>query len=271
MRNITVLVSCMNQHDTTIISRLNLQTNAIIINQCDENSCQEIHFTNKNNVECTATFINTTSRGLSNSRNLAIKSVKDSSCICLLCDEDEVLSDNYESLINEGYDYFPKADVIAFSIEWNGFGKKYSNKPYKLSYIKALKVCSVQITFKIDSIKRNTIEFDPQMGSGTGNGAGEENKFMMDCLRKRIAMAYYPNCIASIINSGIPSQWFHGFDKQYFTNFGWAARRIHSNLLLSILYIFYYSLAKHSLYKSEVSFLNAITWMLKGLLRQNNN
>lgn len=41
---ISVLISCMHQKDTSIISRSNVRTNAVVINQCDRES------TEKNNI-----------------------------------------------------------------------------------------------------------------------------------------------------------------------------------------------------------------------------
>ena len=47
-----------------------------------------------------------------------------------------------------------------------------------------LRVCSCQITFKRASIIDNKLIFDVKLGAGTGNGAGEENKFLLDCYDK---------------------------------------------------------------------------------------
>lgn len=261
-KKVVVLLSCMHQKSHSIIARAHIQTDAIIINQCHTDSIEEFFFKNLKGVNCRVVFISTTQRGLSNSRNMAIINAPFDS-IGLICDEDEVLADNYEDLILEGYDRFKNPDIVAFKVGWNGFGKKYKNKPYKLSYTQALRICSVQITFKIDRIHEKQIFFDPLMGSGTGNGAGEENKFILDCRRNGMRMFYYPNEIAKISQGD--SQWFKGFDNNYFENFGWSARRIHNNIILTCIYLFYYAVSKRRLYKRDNSFIGALKAMYKGM------
>lgn len=77
------------------------------------------------------------------------------------------------------------------------------------------------------------------MGSGTGNGGGEENMFMFSVKRKGLKMLYYPDYIATINPS--PSQWFKGYDKKYFENLGWTDRRLFGHLL-GLIYLVYWPL-----------------------------
>lgn len=44
--NIEVLISCMYQNDSSIISRSNIQSDVIVINQCDNNSIDTFNFKN---------------------------------------------------------------------------------------------------------------------------------------------------------------------------------------------------------------------------------
>lgn len=264
---VCVLLSCMYQTNTKIIERANIQTDVVVINQCDENSITNFTFYNKKNRKCKATFINTKDRGLSRSRNMAIANVS-TNTICLLCDDDEILENDYESKILEGYKKYPDADVIAYSINWNKFQKKCSTETYRLDFRKILKVCSTQITFKSQSIIDNKISFDEKLGSGTGNGGGEENKFMLDCRRAKLNMYYYPNVIASIMLG--ESTWFKGFSDDYFINYGWSARRIYGNFFLSLFVILYYAISKYKLYKDSSSLSNALFKMMVGFFQSRN-
>lgn len=47
------------------------------------------------------------------------------------------------------------------------------------------------------------------MGSGTGNGGGEENRFLLDCRKAGFKMFYIPKVIASIGKGD--SKWFKGY------------------------------------------------------------
>ena len=60
-------------------------------------------------------------------------------------------------------------------------------------------------------------------------------------------MIYVPEVIATVLSEN--SQWFHGFDEQYFRNTFWSARRSLGSIL-SFIYIFYWCLIRSNDYKS---------------------
>ena len=79
-----ILISCMHEKDTSIIERSNVQSDVVVVNQCDLDSVEEFDFVNKKGKTCHAKFINTTERGLSRSRNMAICNAWGD--VCLICD-----------------------------------------------------------------------------------------------------------------------------------------------------------------------------------------
>ena len=184
MSTIEVLISCMHQKDHTIITKSNIQTNVIVINQCDENNREEFTFINKAGKECHALFISTTDRGLSKSRNLALKNA--TADICIICDDDEILYDNYENLISNNFNKNLSTQIITFQID-NTY-KKYSRHATNISYLKALKIASWQIAFRLSAVKNKKIFFDETLGSGVSKAGGEENVFLYDCLRNHFFM-----------------------------------------------------------------------------------
>lgn len=250
----------MHQKDKSIIQRSNIQTDAIVINQCDNDSIENYAFKNNKNVECNVSFINTTERGLSRSRNMAIRYATDAD-ICLICDDDEYLMNDYEDIILSAYAENPKANLIAFSLIRKDVEKKYPIEKKILKFKQILKTSSVQITFKLKPLNKHGISFDEEMGSGTGNGGGEENKFLLDCKRKKIEMFYFPYVIATI-NTG-QSQWFYGYTNEYFKAKGWSARRIFGGFT-GLIYIFYFTLTHRNSYKNECTYRAAVFNMLKG-------
>ena len=112
-----VLMSCMNKKEFSIIEESNLKdVNTLIVNQCDKD--EQLPLDSKHRV------INTTSRGLSVSRNIAIDNANGD--ICLLCDDDEIFIDDLAEVIQDAYDKIQDADIIAFKVcNWpEVFGKK---------------------------------------------------------------------------------------------------------------------------------------------------
>lgn len=260
---ISVLISCMRQKDTDIILRSNVRTDAVVVNQCDTDHTYESAFTTADSKECKLKFINTTERGLSRSRNMAIYNADND--ICLIMDDDEVLADNYAETIGRAYDTYPEADIIIFKLD--NSDKKYGNTPKRLGFLGALKVASWQISFKRKSIADNNIKFDIEMGSGTGHGAGEENAFLYSCLRKGLKIQYVPEVITSL-NRGSESQWFKGFTPRFFLERGWATQR-YMGKTVATLYAVYYAIFKMGMYRHNCTPATALKNMLKGIYNRN--
>lgn len=261
-KTVCALISCMYQ-DQSIVERTRVQTNAVIINQCDEDYLLEYDFVNSEGKNCHVKFVSTRERGLSCSRNMAIRNCTDD--VCIVCDDDEELADGYEQLVLEGYGHYPEASVVTFKI--NREYKNHRNYPsppgrrHNLASI--LQTNSLEITFKRKDILEKGILFDEMMGSGTGNGSGEEEKFLIDIRRSGLNLFFYPNTIATVHKG--ESQWFKGFDSSYFYNKGWAARRILGGPT-SVFYLCYFVLAHYKQFKSDISLIPLIKSLAKGWL-----
>lgn len=259
--HICILISCMHQNDHSIIYRSNVQNDVVVVNQCNKDQIEEFEFKNIKGVTCKATFISTKERGLSKSRNLAIKYAPENS-ICLVCDDDEVIAEDIEEKINEAYHRNPEAAAIVFSLERKDSNKKYPQEWSKLKFRQILKTGSQQITFRKNLIN-NIIVFDEKMGSGTGNGGGEEIKFLLDIRRKRLQIYYAPLIIATILPS--ESQWWEGFTENYMRNLAWSSRRALGNVL-GYLYLWYQALYKYPHYKNQSSFMRILSVMHEGYM-----
>lgn len=222
---VEVLISCMYESDHSIIMRTNVQSDVVVINQCDNDKVEELCFENKKGEMCRGTFISTTERGLSKSRNMALKYATGD--ICLICDDDEVLEENYVDVIKASFNIYTES-VLAFRI--NHPTRSFKDFSYKIGYFNLGTLGSWQITFKRKTILTNNIRFNEKMGSGTGNGAGEENRFLMDCYKKKLGIRYVPDLIGSIVPTG-ESQWFQGYTDKYWINRGWQSKMIYGKVM----------------------------------------
>lgn len=102
------------------------------------------------------------------------------------------------------------------------------------------------------------------MGAGSGNGCGEENKFLWDSLKNGLRIYYVPKIIASLSQGD--SSWFIAYDKTFFYQRG-AATRYMMGFPLSVLYGIYYLVAKYMLYRRNISLLHAFVALFKGILK----
>ena len=254
--NLQVLLSCMHKKEFSIIEKSNLtMVNTLIINQCDENRI--IDLDNKHRV------INTSTRGLSVSRNLAIQNASED--LCLICDDDEIFVDNLETIITTAYLENPDADIIIFKM-FNQ-GAKFGNQRRKLRKYELMRVASWQVSFRHKSVK-NIIEFDPFLGAGTPSGSGEENKFLNECYKKNLNIYYEPVELGYVAQE--KSTWFHGYDKDYFYRHGSKIRYIYG-LPFALMYNLYFVLTKINMYKKDSSVIDAFRWTLKGIKDNNIN
>ncbi|WP_455634501.1 glycosyltransferase [Parabacteroides sp.] len=255
-----VLISCMHQNDASIVERSNIQSDALIINQCDIDRVDFYEFFNKKGEKCKIRMISTTERGLSRSRNMAMKNAQGDAC--LICDDDEVMEDDYVEKIVSAFEEYPKEDILAFSLKHPT--RKYSSKSYPIGYFRSLRIGSYQIASpKSDLV--TSVSFCEKMGSGTGNGGGEENKFLIDCLRHGCKIRYVPKLIASVAQTD--SQWFHGYTPKYMCDKGWAARRI-MGLFWGYSYILYFVIGKYYIYKKDNGFFDSLIELHKGFFER---
>ena len=248
-----VLISCMNQKDTSIVQKSKGAGDVLIINQCEKEAQEQIYKGNQR-----IRMVSTKQRGLSNSRNLAIHlSDRD---ICLLCDDDEVFEEDYESIVLESFEKLMDADLIAFDV----IHKETRLKPeiQRVGWLKSLRLSSVQLAFRRKSVIGGMCFFDSHMGAGSGNGCGEENKFLWDCLKKGLTIYYVPRTIASLLSKH--STWFSVYDKNFFYQRG-AATRYMMGSALAFLYGIYYLIVKHPIYKKDISLICAANALFKGI------
>lgn len=249
--NFEVLLSCMNENDLSIIHRSNLdKVKTTVINQCHTNNEWLIE-NDKHRM------YNTSTRGLSVSRNLAIQYCN--ADVCLISDDDEVFCSDLETVVLSSYEKFPDADMIIFIMD--NYPTRLGDKVKRLKKYDLLKVSSWQISFKVSSVK-GKIWFDTKLGAGTSNGAGEENKFLLDCYKAGLIIYYVPIKIATVAQE--QSTWFKGYDEKFFFNRGKTTRYILGNMT-SCLYAIHFLIFKYKKYCKEISIFKASRAIFNGI------
>ena len=253
-----ILASWMNQDSFILAEESRIAGNVLVINQCNQHGiAEEMHGSSR------WRMILTKDRGLSRSRNLALDNAEAE--ICLLCDDDEIFADGYEAIIEESFRKLPEADIIGFNVE--GKETRLEQKIQRIGKWKSLRLSSVQLAFRRESIEKYGLRFDECLGSGSGNGPGEENKFLLDAIRKGLKLYYDPKTIARLRDGNLQadtSEWFSGFDKTFFYQRGGGTRYM-LGLPVSVAYGFYYLYAKRRFYRSELTTWQAARALFAGI------
>lgn len=246
-----VLLSAMHLGDWHYIDNLNISGKALIINQADSEA-DEICDDGR------VRFITCSERGLSKSRNMALRNA--SGEICMLCDNDVCYIDDYAEKIVSEFDRHKDADIIVFFIERPERKKPIFDREKKMNYISTMKIFSPEVAFRLASVKKAGLEFDENFGAGAEYSMGEENIFLYDALRAGLRIIYVPIKIASLLDT--ESTWFKGYTKKFFINRGAGYYRM-TNVFYHLL-IWQFALRKIRLYGSEISFFEAVRAMYKG-------
>lgn len=248
-----VLMSCMHQSDDSLVHNSQLTGNVLMINQCDHEDYVEY-----TTISGTVRVFSTRDRGLTRSRNMAIANAIGD--VCLICDDDEVFVSDYENAILTAYRDNPQADIIIFKMA--NRPASFPDRTMQLRFPKTMKVSSWQISFRRERLLETGVRFDELLGAGTGNGAEEELKFLLDSQRAGLTIYYVPVVIASVAQEA--STWFAGFNETFFENRGATTRYI-LGTGLATLYAVYYVLRKRELYQQTISPGAALRAILRGI------
>lgn len=248
-----ILISCMNQEDDSLVGRSCITGDAVMINQCCRNG-QRAAATERGTVR----IFDETDRGLTKSRNLAIE--KATADVCMLCDDDETFVPGYEEKILGAYEACPQADIIIFKMV--NRKPSFQDRIMRLKFPQTMKVSSWQISFRRESLLRSGVRFDELLGAGTGNGAEEELKFLLDAQKAGLRIWYVPEEVAAVAQGA--STWFAGYDARFFYNRGATTRYI-LGAPLAFAYAIYYVLRKKQLYGENLTAFQAFCAIMRGM------
>jgi glycosyltransferase involved in cell wall biosynthesis len=220
---IQVLVAAMNQTDYSLPKKMNLQTDAIIGNQCNRNEIEEFEYSGHKCV-----YLSFAERGVGLNRNNAL--MRADADICLFADDDMVYKDGYEKIIVDAFRRHPDADVLVFNLEETKAQdghfvpqRKQIEKEARVTYLNCLRYGTARIAVKLRSIKLNGIAFNLCFGGGTPHCHGEDNLFVVSCLQKGLKMYSIPETIATLTEER-ESSWNGGFDEHYVQDQGMLFR-----------------------------------------------
>lgn len=252
---VEVLVSTMHKKDLSLVKEMDIKTDVLIINQCDEEKTVEYQLENMNVRE-----ISTLERGLAKSRNMAIENSKGE--ICVIADDDLIYSVGFQDVILEAYRIYPEASIIAFEVPSTDSKRPTSSLAEgKVDFLHTLKISSFQITFKRQDIVDNNISFNELFGAGAKYTCGEEHIFLAEALKKGLKVKYRKEKIG-IVNHN-DSTWYNGFDKHLFVTKG--AMFYEMSPIMSLLLVGQFSIRKWSRYRGNISLYSALTHMLDGI------
>lgn len=166
-----------------------LSTNHLIINQLLD--IKQSKYQQKN-------LISLRERGVSKSRNRAIENTHFE--IALISDDDVEFLENIENIVVDAFKKNPDADIITFQAKiptGEPFKSNYKTKSFYHNLKTIMRVSTIEMAFRVESIKKNNLKFDEEFGLGSNYPTGEEAIFLSDAIKKGLRILYIPTTIVS--------------------------------------------------------------------------
>ena len=150
---LTLLVSSLNKDVNKMIEDMHLDSDAIIVNQCDTDSLEEREYnSHKVKVICSK------SRGVGVNRNMCIDEAYGD--YVLFCDDDIVYDDGYEKKVVDEFTSHPEADMIMFNFNVCEERRTYYNTEYrKLGRYNIGRYPAYSIAVKTDVLKEKGLKY----------------------------------------------------------------------------------------------------------------
>ena len=190
---------------------MNLQSDALIINQCSQLSYEEFEKAGKR-----VRFYSFPERGVGKSRNTAL--CRSEGDICLLCDDDMRYKDGYERIILDAFEKYPSADVILFSLDSQSDSRVQKNG--RLRRFQTTKFGAPNVAFRRTAVFKANASFSLLFGGGSiWGGSGEDTIFIQELFDKGLKVYGCTDSIASF-DSSESSSWFDGYNDDFFEKKG---------------------------------------------------
>lgn len=211
---VQILVSTMHQQDYSLIEKMNIFSDTIVINQCDETSYKQLNYKGFR-----IDWYNTQTRGVGISRNMAL--LHSSADVCLFADDDMVYGDDTRKSIITAFDKNKNVDMIIFEI--GGLSKK-KIKEKNVSFFNAIGFGACRIAVRRDSLLKKRIMFSVLFGGGAKYSCGEDTIFICDFLKNGLKCRSCTNQIG--VNMHGESTWFKGYNEKFIYDKGVLLRQL---------------------------------------------
>ena len=257
---IQVLVATMKQQDHSLLEKMNIQTDAIVGNQCERDEVNHFDYQGHH-----IDWYSFHERGVGLNRNNAL--MRADADIVLFADDDMVYVESYPEIIEKAFEEIPNADVIIFDLKYPHGGRAPITKIRRLKKRHCMRFGAARIAARLSKIHLNGVNFNLCFGGGAKYSSGEDTLFLNDCLNRKLKIFAYPVVIAQLQDER-ESTWFQGYNDKFFFDKGVLYYLL--NRKLGGLFAGYHCFKHRKKYKSY-GWFNAWTQMYRGFQHAKTN
>jgi glycosyltransferase involved in cell wall biosynthesis len=255
---IQTLVSALCADQIELIDKMNLQTDSILVNQCQEFSYIERR-KGTHRIQC----YNLNERGLGLSRNHAL--LRGTADILLFSDDDIRYVDGYGDLILAEFQQHPEADMIFFNVNICEARKTYENHSWKpVHLLGSGRYPTYSMAVRREKVQMARISFSLFYGGGAKFSNGEDSLFIKDCLHAGLKAYASPVCIGT--EEERESTWFQGYHEKFFYDRGVLYHDLYGKFAL--IFGFRFVFFKRKVICNEISAAVAFKLLRKGIREQ---
>lgn len=253
--SVEVLASVMHTDMKTIVEKMQLDSDAVIINQCEATDFSEMTYRGHK-----VRFYSFPERGIGRSRNAAIERADGD--ICLFSDEDIVYEPGYGEMIEEEFKRQPQADMILFNIAVEEERRTYFNTERKrVHWYNCGRYGAVSFAVRRKCLEESGIRFSLLFGGGATYSNGEDSLFLKEFMSKG-----YKVCTAPVLigrEEANQSSWFEGYHEKFFHDRGVLYHFLYGGMAFPLSCRFL--LAHKGTLCTQVSVKQALRWMKQGI------
>ncbi len=217
-----LLISAVDQEPAALVEKMNIRSDAILINQCGRFAYEEI--------ERDGHLIRAYSfreKGVGLSRNNAL--LRADGDICLFSDEDIRYQDDYEEKILNEFQKNPDADMLLFNVDVCQARRTYHIEKYgRVRLYNCGRYSAYSFALRTEVMHRKNVAYSLLFGGGARYSNGEDSLFIRDCIRS--GMRVYKTPVTIGREEERESTWFSGYHEKFFFDRGVLYRYLYGRL-----------------------------------------
>lgn len=212
MSTVQLLISAVDQEPRSLVSEMNIETDALLINQCGRYGVEVFEHKGRR-----VKAFHMAERGVGLSRNTAL--MRSEGDICVFSDQDIIYAPGYERKILDAFAACPDADMIVFNIEVGEERKTYHNTEVKrVRWYNCGRYGAVSFAVKREKLLESGVTFSLLFGGGAKYSAGEDSLFLRQFMEKGYRVYTSPVTIGKEKEG--ESTWFSGYHEKFFYDRG---------------------------------------------------
>lgn len=257
-----VLVSAMHADAKELTNRMKLQTDAIIINQCDGIAAEQFCIGDAEGNNREIKVYSFCERGIGLSRNNAL--LRASADISLFSDDDIIYEDGYEKKIIDEFASHLGADVLLFNVLVNEKRRTYYNTDFhRVRWYNCGRYPAYAIAIKTEQMHAKNLTFSLLFGGGAKYSNGEDSLFLVDCLKAGLKVYASPVLIGKEEERDSGSTWFSGYNRKFFYDRGVLYHYLYGKM--AKVWGLRFLLKNKSAMCKEITFKQAYQWLKEGI------